>query len=131
MKSFKEYFKEEVSMKVLSIKQPWAWLIVNGYKDIENRKWKTNFRGKCLIHSGKQFDSDGYKFIKQNFKHINLPRKEDFEYGGIVGEVEIIDCVQRSNSPWFFGPFGFVIINAKKRDFVPLKGQLGFFNYGG
>ncbi|WP_229215634.1 ASCH domain-containing protein [Duganella sp. CY15W] len=40
-------------MKALSIRQPWAWLIVNGYKDIENRSWSTNVRGKVLVHASK------------------------------------------------------------------------------
>ena len=49
--------KKDVStMKALSIKQPWAWLIVNGYKDIENRTWKTNYRGTFLVHASKGFD---------------------------------------------------------------------------
>lgn len=38
-------------MKALSIRQPWAWLILHGGKDIENRSWNTNFRGRFLIHA--------------------------------------------------------------------------------
>ncbi len=52
----------------------------------------------------------------------NLPR------GGIVGMVEIIDCRMASESPWFSGPYGFVLANAKELDFVPCKGRLGIFN---
>lgn len=37
-------------MKALSIQQPWAWLIVNGYKDVENRDWNTKFRGRFYVH---------------------------------------------------------------------------------
>jgi hypothetical protein len=37
----------------LSIRQPWAWLIVNGFKDLENRSWSTAFRGPVWIHAGK------------------------------------------------------------------------------
>lgn len=129
MQSFKKYFLEETSMKVLSVKQPWAYLIVNGFKDIENRKWKTNFRGRCLIHAGKQFDKDGFEFIQKNFPQIKIPNKDQLEFGGIIGEIEIIDCVEKSNSPWFFGPFGFVLTNPRKMNFIPLKGQLGFFKY--
>jgi hypothetical protein len=40
-------------MKAITIKQPWAFLIVEGVKDIENRTWKTNFRGRVLIHASK------------------------------------------------------------------------------
>lgn len=46
-------------MKALSIRQPWAWLIVAGYKDIENRSWPTNFRGRVYIHASRKFDEVG------------------------------------------------------------------------
>jgi hypothetical protein len=114
-------------MKALSIRQPWAWLIVNGYKDIENRKWRTDFRGKFLVHAGKQFDYDGYRWVKSNSR-INMPEINKFEMGGIVGSAEIIDCVTQHNSQWFFGPYGFVLKNARKLKFVPLGGRLNFFN---
>lgn len=41
-------------MKALSIKQPWAHLIVSGVKDVENRSWKTNYRGRIFVHASKQ-----------------------------------------------------------------------------
>lgn len=114
-------------MKTLSVQQPWAWLLVNEFKDIENRTWQTHIRGKVQIHAGKKFDNEGYEFVKDEFPEINLPEKDQFETGGIVGEVEIVDCVQESDSPWFFGPFGFVVKNGKPLQFVPCRGQLGFF----
>ena len=39
-------------LKAISIRQPWAWLIVNGYKDVENRTWKAKYTGALLIHAG-------------------------------------------------------------------------------
>ena len=48
--------------------------------------------------------------------------------GGIIGEMEIVDCVQHSDSRWFFGPYGFVLRDAKPVSFIPRKGSLGFFN---
>ena len=39
-------------LKAISIRQPWAWLIVNGYKDVENRVWFAKLRGRVLIHAG-------------------------------------------------------------------------------
>ncbi len=125
-------------MKALSIQQPWAWLIAHGYKDIENSTWKTNFRGGFLIHTGKVFDKYGYKWVKDRlhgrdefFKLIELPRPDEFERGGIVGKAEIIDCVQEFDSPWFSGPYGFVVRNAKPLDFRPYKGRLSFFEVEG
>jgi hypothetical protein len=121
----------------LSIRQPWAWLIVNGYKDIENRTWATKFRGPVLVHAGKQMtrgDYDAcaifvggiYHLLKQDFL---LPEYHDLqrECGGIVGSVEITKCVAQSESPWFVGEFGFVLANAKPLPFRPCNGRLGFF----
>lgn len=39
-------------MKVLTLKQPWATLVAEGIKKYEFRTWKTNYRGKVLIHAG-------------------------------------------------------------------------------
>lgn len=118
-------------MKTLSIKQPWAFLIANGYKDIENRNWHTNFRCEFLIHAGKTFDIDGYNWIKDNQELLgisNLPRAYEYERGGIVGYATIVDCVTSSNSIWFSGKYGFVIEDAKPLLFDECKGQLRFFN---
>jgi hypothetical protein len=111
--------------KALSIQQPWAWLIVNGHKDIENRNWPTKGRGRFLVHAGKKLDKESLEFLKQDYP--NLPWPRNFELGGIVGEARIIDCVTASTSEWFFGKFGFVIKDAKPLPFKPCKGQLGFF----
>jgi hypothetical protein len=111
----------------LSVRQPWAWLLVNGYKDVENRNWSTNFRGDCLIHAGKSFDKDGYEWIKRNFNEIPLPQPDEFKRGGIVGWVRVMDCVKEYDSPWFFGRYGFVMEGRGKLSFVPMRGQLGFF----
>ena len=117
-------------MNCLSIKQPWAFLIANGYKDIENRNWHTNFRGAFLIHASKTFDMDGYNWIKDNKEALGileLPLSYEYERGGIVGHARIVDCVTSSNSIWFSGKYGFVIEDAKTLKFDKCKGQLKFF----
>ena len=120
-------------LRALSIKQPWAWLILNGIKDIENRTWQTKFRGTILIHAGKQVDKKGYDFVADAFyeagKIKDLPTIKEFENwtGGICGHVEITGCVSKSNSPWFFGPYGFTLKNPQMMDIIPCKGQLSFF----
>lgn len=116
-------------MKALSIRQPWAWLIVEGYKEVENRDWPTRFRGRFLIHAGKAFDQAGYVFVRQQFPTILLPAREEFDRGGIVGEATLLDCVTESPSPWFFGRFGFVLAEAKALPFRPMPGKLSFFNF--
>jgi len=124
-------------MKALSIRQPWAWLIVNGYKNIENRTWLTKVRGEILVHAGLKIDKDGYEWVSENFPHIKMPAlypgcditaKHQFEVGGIVGLMNIIACVTDSPSPWFFGPVGFEIAGAQPLPFRPYKGKLGFFD---
>lgn len=115
-------------LKALSIQQPWAWLIVNGYKDVENRDWKTNVRGPVLIHASKKFDYEGWRWVRENFPHIPMPRTpEAFYKGGIVGEAEIVDCVSSSPSRWFFGRYGFVLKNAVAHSYRKCRGKLGFF----
>lgn len=115
-------------MKALSIKQPWAWLIVNGHKDIENRTWTTTQRGPIFIHAGKSFDKEGYEWVKENFPEIDLPKPDEFERGGLVGIAHIKNCVSESASKWFFGPYGFTLTDARPIELKPYRGQLGFFN---
>ena len=111
-------------MLTLSIQQPWAWAIFHG-KPVENRNWSTAVRGPILIHAGKKIDYEAYGFIK-NLLGISVPKI--LPVGGIVGRCEIVDCVKKFDSPWFFGVFGFVLQNASEVPFMPYRGQLGFFN---
>jgi len=115
-------------MKALSIKQPWAWLIANGHKDIENRTWQTNYRGEFLIHAGKNFDLDGYDWLKEQQIVDELPRAYTYQRGGIVGIATIVDCVTAHDSKWFAGPYGFVLNETRPLQFDKCKGKLKFFN---
>jgi hypothetical protein len=112
---------------VLSIQQPWAWLIVNGYKDVENRDWPTKLRGWIGIHAGKKFDAWGYDVAKRQHPEITFPAPDDFVRGGIVGRALLTDCVTASESPWFLGEYGFVLTRAEPLPFTPCRGMLGFF----
>lgn len=123
-------------MKILSIRQPWAWAIIHGGKDVENRTWKTNFRGRFLIHAPIVFDKDGELWLTNNRerlgKYSNWLSLQPFIHsailrGGIIGSVELIDCVTAHDSPWFAGPYGFVLKNPQWLPFQPCKGWLGFF----
>lgn len=124
--SFRGNCYNKMAMKVLSIRQPWAWLIVQGYKDVENRTWRTEFRGEFLVHAGYIFDEKGYDRVVEEME-IVLPEKDAFDRGGVIGAAEIIDCVRKYSSPWFFGPYGFILRNPRPLPFVPMKGKPGFF----
>jgi hypothetical protein len=110
-------------------------LIVNGYKDIENRNWPTRFRGWFLVHAGKNWDKAydpkgelGYIPLVDLFASAaELRPPRDLPRGGIVGLARITDCVTRHNSQYFSGPYGFVIAEAHSLPFTPLRGRLGFF----
>jgi len=117
-------------MKCLSIRQPWAWAIIHAGKDFENRTWGTTYRGPLLIHAGKTFDKDDRESI-EIISGIQVP--EGLPLGGIVGQVEITDCIKVGYgihddiSPWLFGEFGWRLANPRPLPFTPMKGRLGLF----
>jgi hypothetical protein len=113
-------------MKALSLKQPWAYLIFHG-KDVENRKWATKYRGPLLIHASLNYDEEGDSWVRQYFPEIEIP--SNLPRGSIVGKVDLVDCVTKHTSRWFFGPYGFVLSNPIEYiKPVIYKGQLGLFN---
>ena len=94
-------------MKVIVVRQPWAWLIVHGFKDIENRTWKTRYRGHLLIQASATCQTqrkfgESRRFARK--RGVKLP--EEFDQGGIVGSVQLGDCGTSSRSKWFEGPVG-------------------------
>lgn len=123
-------------MKAISVRQPWAWLIIHAGKDIENREWTTSFRGRVLIHAAKGMTRAEWEDAIDTAQHagVSLDALRDgcqfdqLQRGGIIGAVDIVDCVQDSESPWFFGTHGFVLRSPAAVPFTPWKGQLGFFD---
>lgn len=105
--------------------------MVNGYKDIENRSWATRLRGRIWIHASRRqvtrAEYEDFVAICRYRRIKKLPEREDFPTGGIVGSVEIVDCVTKSRSYWFGGDYGFVLKNARRSRFRAMKGKLGFF----
>lgn len=116
----------------LSIRQPWAWAIIHAGKDIENRNWRTDVRGPICIHASsgmtKSEWSEGAYFISR-LTGVSTPAAISLDRGGIIGTAEIVGCVDASDSPWFFGRYGFVLRNAQPVNFIPVKGLLGFFDW--
>lgn len=115
-------------------------------KSIENRNWSTKVRGRILVHAAKGMTHDEHEdaiafaveAIRADPRNAGAPNKTTlrdlgFDFpallrGGIIGSVEIVDCVTRSASPWFVGAYGFVLRDPRTLPFTPWKGQLGFFN---
>ena len=146
-------------MKAITMKQPWASLIVHGIKDIENRSWRTNFRGRVLIHAsgshGRKFSVDltdaqtkaAFATIAKETMFGNMP------FGAIIGSVEIVDCVINHPSIWAEKTENYTVsmnpkihenITGKKVVYnwvlanpvlfkkpIPAKGKLSFWEYDG
>lgn len=116
-------------MKLLTIHQPWAWLIVHGMKDIENRDWFTHWTGRLGIHAGKSRASlaSGIQFARN--LQIDVPESE-LVFGALIGTVDLVACVTKSKSPWWNkgSQHGFVLSNPKLlREPIPMGGKIGFF----
>lgn len=113
-------------MKALSIRQPWAWAIVTGCKDVENRTWYTNYRGPLLVHASKRRDPAGDLFCRK----LGLRVPEALPMGALVGQVQLVDVVSfnKGRSQWFQGPLGFWLKDARAfKEPIPYKGRLGLF----
>lgn len=113
-------------MKALSVRNPYAALIVAGIKTIENRSWSTRYRGPLLIHAGVAPHAHSIAEIERRFNVcIN---QETLRFGGIIGRVVLIDVVTNSSSPWFVGPYGLVLSKPEALNFLPLTGRQRFFD---
>lgn len=118
-------------MKALSLKQPYAELVVSGKKTIELRKWNTKFRGRFLIHASKIPVKEAMK----KFGFDSLP------LGCTVGEAELIsvkkysgkkECdfdVKKHLASEDWGDYGFILKNAKRVREIKCKGSLNFWEF--
>ena len=117
----------------LSIRQPWAWAIVHGGKRIENRSWRTSYRGPILIHAAAALPMRECREALAAIAEIEpalvdrWPGIAEVERGGIIGRAELVDCVAASTSPWFCGPWGFVLDHVEPLPFRSWRGSLGLF----
>jgi hypothetical protein len=109
---------------LLTIRQPWASLVVHGHKPVENRVWRTNYRGVLYIHAGTKPHGVKAEEIERKF---NVVIKRPLLYRGIIGRVNLVDVVRNHNSPWFEGPYGWVLEAAEPLPFIPLPGRLMLF----
>lgn len=131
--------------KVLTVRQPYASLLVNGIKDVENRSRRTNYRGTVLIHAGAKWHEimeqlptkiwllGSTPIEQQMVKVAGVVARNDL-FGCIVGSVEIVDCVQDSTSEWAEqGQWHWVCRNAKMfaQPIRNVKGRLGLWDWEG
>lgn len=126
-------------MKTLTIKQPFATLIVEGLKEYEFRTWKTNYRGEILIHAGKAVDKKAMK----KYEYLGL----EYQKGCIIGKTTITDCIKIDddarkmlkeknsiiysniidNKDW--NGYGFKLENVEKLENIEVCGKLSFWEF--
>jgi hypothetical protein len=123
---------EKNSVRCLTVRQPWAWAILEGIKDVENREWSTSYRGPLLIHAAAapafrwapgQVLADG---------ETELPPMSELVYGAILGVVDLYDVVDASDFPpddaWARGPYCWCLDDPRRLTVtVPCRGQMGLW----
>lgn len=129
--------------KAITVIEPWASAIVYAGKDIENRNWRTHYRGPIAIHAGCKCYDDELQGLqrqvrggpKKTLEHwIRKGQRRVWEEcdlvhpSHVVGIGMLVDCVDRSSSPWFSGDWGWVLQGVIPIYPVPMKGALGLWN---
>jgi hypothetical protein len=127
----------------ISLKQPWAALLILGYKTIEIRTWKTRLRGRVIIHASGLPDQrlEAWKLALDLAppEHAELFRQG----GGVIGMGDILDCLEyrtpeafsadqerhRNRPEWFRAPmYGYVFANPVRLAFRRFAGNSRLFN---
>ena len=141
-------------MKVLSIRQPWAWAIVRNWKTVENRDWRTNYRGHLAIHAPLTEDTKDLPAVIDLVSRTIAMRGDDLcsyrpsvlqqlyrntrgPLGCVVGVAYMSGVVTGQDldddgelwlgNPWFHGPWGLALRDAQPVRPVPLRGRPGIF----
>jgi hypothetical protein len=135
-------------MKALSLRQPWAWVVIHGGKIIENRVWGTSVRDRFLIHASKGMTREEYEDARAFCETVwdelgedpnQLPAHDStlLVRGGVCGVASIVDVVQPHTSRPSLGKknawhmpeqYGFVLENVRALPFVPVSGNRLWFN---
>ena len=131
--------------KGLSVAEPWASAIAYAGKDIENRSWRTHYRGPLAIHaSAKVFHDDlerslraergGPKrslsdwIVRGQQRYWSNVGEDILSPSNIVAIAMIVDCVEQSSSPWFGGEWGWVLQGVIPILPIPWTGGLGIWD---
>ena len=125
-------------MKAISVRQPWAWLLFHG-KGVENRSWRTSYRGRLAIHAAKTMTQEEWNaavlFVASFDRALSdsIPVAFMLPLGAVVGTVEQYACVAlegRTDNPWFTGPYGHVYRDAAEyADPIPARGYQGLWEW--
>lgn len=119
----------------LSVRQPWAWAIIHGGKDIENRSPAAVMHGmkpgRIAVHASKGMTRDEYQDAAEFMALFGVicPPPADLVRGAVIGAVTVTEIVKSHPSPWWMGPRGLVLANATACEPIPASGALGYFRW--
>lgn len=123
---------ERTTYRCLAIRQPYAWAIVMGAKDIENRSWSTTYRGQIVIQASTT--KAEVNATSKRFKPLKPPATTvPFEYGALIGVADLVDVVplkpELEGNPWAYGTYCFRFANARVFDEpIAAKGKLNLYH---
>jgi hypothetical protein len=120
-------------MKALSIRPPWAWAIIHGGKDVENRSRPTRFRGRLLVHASLALHAHDFEQAATALRAADpraiVPSVDEFARGGIIGSVELVDVADRHDSAWYApGAFAWILRKPRPMEFFPYRGRRSWFH---
>lgn len=126
-----------VGLKALTLRQPWASSVFLCGKDLENRTWPARLRGTIAIHTAREQPAGAYeggvRFIRRAQARLGdrrtcFPPLSEMPQGAIIGLVDIVDCVESSDSVWFEGPLAFKLANPRLlKAPIPVAGKRRFW----
>lgn len=132
--------KRDSPWKCLSIRQPYAWAVIKGAKDVENRDWRYNYQGRLYIHASLKEEAERIdEVVARVAKHLGIPvaraladyhRHVEKSRGAIFGSVTMFGCAVSFDSEWFHGPFGFLFRDPRPlKKPIPAKGRPRIFEF--
>ena len=129
-------------MKVLSIKEPYASLIMKGIKKVETRSWKTKYRGELYIHASLSNVPKKYSEVEGL---SDLIKDMPMHYGHIICKCELVDCIEMTEDyiesmknkhpteyicgAYELGRYAWVLEHIEIIEPIEAKGKLGIWNY--
>lgn len=130
-------------MMAISVRQPWAWLLIHGPKRLENRDWTEGYLRiqtsqvkigeRIAIHAAKGMTRDEYAEAFDMLDCIDTKAQipivtfDELKRGGIIGTMVFNGVVRQSRDPWFVGPLALRLDDPQPTEFRPCAGRLGFF----
>jgi hypothetical protein len=121
--------------RAISIRQPWAWAVIYGSKDVENRgpnalrQFGAAVGRRVYVHASKSMTPEEYEQARTFMAGLTVacPPPADLALGGVIGTVLVVDIVRTHGSPWFEGPLALVLADPRPEPFMAVRGQVGLF----